>query len=147
MKKILTILVPVILAFTIGILFMDVSKEKDIMPVMSDGGSVKIFQSGVFTSLEEATMDASLKKGIVMQEDEYYNVYLAFLKKSSNIERMIEYLDSQSIYYYLKDGSFDPTFNDVLNHYEDLMASTTSMVAFNQLNKKILERYKVLYEG
>ncbi len=60
---------------------------------------------------------------------------------------MISYLDEKNIYYYVKDINIDPVFLEVLNKYEDLMLSSNSSVAFFQLNKKILERYKILYES
>ena len=126
---------------------MDVTDEKDIIPAMSETINAKIFQVGVYQTLEEAEKEASLKKGIVISEEENYNVYISILKNSSNIEKMMNYLDENSIDYYLKDITLDTEFLDTLNKYENLMKNTTSTVAFIQLNKRILERYQVLYES
>ena len=143
---------------------MDVSKDGETIPVMSDSSSIKLFQTGSFVPqkaikgsavsdfladfpLEEAEKEASLKKGITLKAENNYHVYIGILKNPINIERMISYLDEKNIYYYIKDINLDPVFLEVLNKYEDLMLSSNSSVAFFQLNKKILERYKILYES
>ncbi len=126
---------------------MDTSKEETNIPVMSEVSSPKVFKTGIFDNLNDSEKEASLKKGIALKKGDKYEVIIGILKSESNIERMIQYLNDFNIYYYIEDITLPPTFNDILNKYEDLMASSTSYVAFLQLNKKILERYKVLYES
>lgn len=147
MKYIIRTSIPFILSIILCFIFMDTSKEETNMPVMNEVSSTKIFKSGVFDDLNEAEKEASLKKGIVLKINDKYEVTIGLLKRESNIERMIHYLNDKNIYYYIEDITLSPTFSDILNKYEDLMASSTSSVAFLQLNKKILERYKVLYES
>lgn len=126
---------------------MKVSKEKEIMPTISDINTAKIFQVGVYTNESDALKEASIKKGIVIKEDDNYVVYVAILKSAGNIERMINYLTENNIYYILKDITIDSEFLETLIKYEELMDNATSDVAFIQLNKKILERFEFIYES
>lgn len=135
------------LSIFLGSVFMDISSESEDIPVISTSGNVKIFQTGTYTTKEEAEKEASLKKGIAINENGVFNVYVGILKNDANITRMMSYLEEKDIYYYIKDITIDPTFTDILNKYEDLMQNSTSSVAFFQLNKKILERYEILYEN
>lgn len=147
MKYIIRTSIPFILSIILCFIFMDTSKEETNMPVMSEVSSTKVFKTGIFDNLNDSEKEASLKKGIVLKKDDKYEVIIGILKSESNIERMIQYLNDLNIYYYIEDITLPLTFNDILNKYEDLMASSTSYVAFFQLNKKILERYRVLYES
>ena len=147
MKNYIYIAIPVFISIFLGTIFMDVSKDGDTIPVMSDTSSLNLFQPGSDADLEVAEKEASLKKGITLKIENNYHVYIGILKNPINIERMISYLDEKNIYYYIKDINLDPVFLEVLNKYEDLMLSSNSSVAFFQLNKKILERYKILYES
>lgn len=147
MKRFIYVMVPILFSIFVGSMFMEVSGDSEAIPVIGDSNSVKIFQTGVYTNRDEAEKEASLKKGIVISENENYNVYAAILKNESNINRMMKYLDDKNIYYYIKDKSIDSAFIDTLSKYEDLMLTSTSSVAFLQLNKKILERYELIYEN
>ena len=60
---------------------------------------------------------------------------------------MMRYLDNSKIYYYIKIINISDTLKDNVFKYEELMKSTTSDVAFLQLNKKILELYGEEYEN
>lgn len=147
MKQHIKTFMPLFLSVIFCFIFMDTTKEEIEIPVVSEVNSTKIFKVGEFDDLEEAEKEASLKKGITLVNNEKYEVIIGLLRYSSNIERMISYLDSKGIYYYIEDITISQAFNDIQNKYEDLMTSSTSSVAFLQLNKKILERYKILYES
>lgn len=125
---------------------MDTTKEETI-PVMNEVSQTKIFKTGSYDELDSAEKEASLRKGITLKKEDKYEVVIGILKNNSNIERMISYLDEKDTYYYIEDLQINLAFVDTLNKYEDLMISSTSSVAFLQLNKKILERYKILYES
>lgn len=147
MKHAILTAFPFILSIVLCIIFMDTANEEKNIPVISEVLIAKTFKTGVFDNLEEAEKEANLKKGIVISNNEKYEVIIGILKRSSNLERMIDYLDEKNTYYYIEDTHITDSFNDILNKYEELMNSSTSSVAFLQLNKKILERYKILYES
>lgn len=147
MKHAILTAFPFILSIVLCIIFMDTANEEKNIPVISEVLIAKTFKTGVFDNLEEAEKEANLKKGIVISNNEKYEVIIGILKHSSNLERMIDYLDEKNTYYYIEDIHITDPFNDILNKYEELMNSSTSSVAFLQLNKKILERYKILYES
>ncbi len=147
MKHAILTAFPFILSIVLCIIFMDTANEEKNIPVISEVLIAKTFKTGVFDNLEEAEKEANLKKGIVISNNEKYEVIIGILKRSSNLERMIDYLDEKNTYYYIEDIHITDSFNDILNKYEELMNSSTSSVAFLQLNKKILERYKILYES
>ena len=147
MKQNIYICCLVVFSIFIVALFMEVTSDKEIIPVMVDSNSAKLFQTGTYTTKDEAEKEASLKKGIVIEENDVYNVYISILKNTSNIERMIKYLDENNIYYNLIDIQLNSGFVEILNKYEELMNNTTSTVAFLQLNKKVLESYITFYEN
>lgn len=141
MKQILTISLAVIVSIFIGTFFMKVSNDDADIPVMSDVKNVKAFQVGVYTNEENARREAELKKGIVVHENEYYYVYVAILAEQINIEKMSNYLNQNNIYYYIKDITVKEEFKQELFAFENMMFTTTSEVAFLQLNTKILESF------
>lgn len=147
MKRNIYIASLVLFSIFLGTLFMQVSDNPVEVPVVTESNVAKIFEIGTYKSLEEAEKEASIKKGIVIQEEDYYKVYVSILKRTSNIERMISYLNENNIYFDLKDITIDEVFLTILEKYENLMDNSTSTIAFIQLNKKILERYKSLYES
>lgn len=147
MKQIITVSLAIFASILIGSLFMRVSTEEVDAPVMSEAKNIKAFQVGVYTSKENALKEAELKKGIVVQEKEYYYVYVAILAEQLNIEKMTNYLNQNSIYYYVKDITVTDEFKEELFAIENMMFTTTSDVAFLQLNTKILERFGEIYES
>ncbi len=146
MKQILTVSLAILVSIMIGSLFMRVSTETDV-PAMNEVKNIKAFQVGVYTNLENAQKEAELKKGIVVQEGEYYYIYVSILAEQMNIEKMTNYLNQNSIYYYIKDITVNEEFKNELFAIENMMFTTTSEVAFLQLNAKILESYGATNES
>lgn len=147
MKQILTVSLAVFVSILIGSIFMHISTEETDIPVMNETKNIKAFQVGVYTNAENATKEAELKKGIVVQENEYYYVYVAILGEQINIDKMTSYLNQNSIYYYIKDINVSEDFKQELFSLENMMFTTTSEVAFLQLNTKILESYGDKHES
>lgn len=147
MKQILTVSLAIFASIMIGSLFMRVSTDEEDIPVINEAKNIKAFQVGVYTSKESALKEAELKKGIVVHENEYYYVYVAILGEQINIEKMTNYLNQNSIYYYVKDITVSEDFKQELLAIENMMFTTTSEVAFLQLNTKILESYGGLNES
>ncbi len=134
-------------SLVVGTLFLNVSGEEDVVPVLKEGNIAKAFQTGTYSDFEEASREAGLKKGIVVADNDNYHVYVSILNNDNNIEKMANYLDDLHVYYYIKTIDIPDNFKDTLNKYEDLMKTSTSIVAFNQLNKKILEGYNNAHES
>lgn len=147
MKQILTVTLAIFVSIFVGSLFMRVSTDVNDIPVMNEVKNIKAFQVGVYTDIENAKREAELKKGIVVQEDEYYYIYVSILGEQSNIDKMTNYLNENSIYYYIKDINVTDEFKNELFAIENMMFTTTSEVAFLQLNTKILESYGAMYES
>ena len=80
--------------------------------------------------------------GTVEYDGTYYYVYASILSDSQNIEHMINYLNENNIYYYVKNITASEAFKNELYKYEELMKSTVSDVAFLELNEKILDLYE-----
>lgn len=147
MKQVLTVSLAIFISILIGSLFMRVSTDETEIPVISESKNIKAFQVGVYTSEENALKEAEIKKGIVVHENEYYYVYVAILGEQINIEKMTNYLNQNSIYYYVKDITVSEDFKQELFAIENMMFTTTSEVAFLQLNTKILESYGGINES
>lgn len=147
MKQVLTVTLAIFVSIMIGSLFMRVSTDETDIPVMNETKNIKAFQVGVYTTEENALKEAELKKGIVVHENEYFYVYVAILGEQINIEKMTNYLNQNSIYYYVKDITVSEEFKQELFAIENMMFTTTSEVAFLQLNTKILESYGGINES
>lgn len=120
---------------------MQTTSETDEIKVSSTYGSVIAFQIGAYESLDNATDISKVYDGTVVKQDNVYLVYVAVLSNTKNIERMMNILDENNIYYYTKVIDIDTKLNEELRKYEELMLKTTSDVAF----KKLVYQYIKLY--
>ena len=141
MKNLFTILLSIIFSILIGTCFMQTTSETDEIKVSSTYGSVIAFQIGAYESLDNATDISKVYDGTVVKQDNVYLVYVAVLSNTKNIERMMNILDENNIYYYTKVIDIDTKLNEELRKYEELMLKTTSDVAF----KKLVYQYIKLY--
>lgn len=141
MKNLFTILLSIIFSILIGTFFMQTTSETDEIKVSSTYGSVIAFQIGAYESLDNATDISKVYDGTVVKQDNVYLVYVAVLSNTKNIERMMNILDENNIYYYTKVIDIDTKLNEELRKYEELMLKTTSDVAF----KKLVYQYIKLY--
>lgn len=140
MKNILAITSGVIIAVFIGSLFMRVSSDTEgTSTLVNYENNVKAFQVAAYTSLNAANDEAKSKNGVVIKDNDYYCVYIAILRDSSNINRMIKYLNDNQTYYYVKNIDLSSEIQDNLIKYEELMKNTNSDVAFIKLNNQILK--------
>lgn len=142
MKNVVVGLLGLAFAVFVGLLFMDSTKNEETVPVINTNNQAKAFQLGAYNNLESANKEASLHGGKVIQDENYYYVYYSILQEQSNIEKMLNYLDKNNISYYLKNIEPDQSFLSKLTSYEELMKSTTSEIAFLELNKRIIESYE-----
>lgn len=141
MKSMITIFLSVVTAVLIGTLFIDTSSEPATKTMMGTYGNLTAFQVGAYNEIESANEISTKYEGIVIHDGDYYLVYVALLSNSLNIERMMQYLDENKIYYYVKTIDASEEFIEDLYKYEELMKQSSSNIAFMQLNKKILTIY------
>ncbi|MBO5475719.1 MAG: hypothetical protein J5982_04385 [Bacilli bacterium] len=140
MKNILAVTFGVIISVIIGSLFMKVSNNpSDSSTLVNYENNIKAFQVAAYTSTQAAEEEAKNKNGIVIKDDDYYCVYIAILRDSSNVNRMIKYLNDTQTYYYVKNIDLSSDIQDNLTKYEELMKNTNSDVAFIKLNNQILK--------
>lgn len=140
MKNILAITFGVIIAVFIGSLFMRVSSDvEESSTLVNYENNVKAFQVAAYTSLSSAQEEAKNKNGVVLKDDDYYCVYISILRDSTNINRMIKYLNDTQTYYYVKNIDLSSGAQENLTKYEELMKNTNSDVAFLKLNDQILK--------
>ena len=140
MKNILAVTFGVIISVIIGSLFMKVSNNpSDSSTLVNYENNIKAFQVAAYTSIQSAEEEAKNKNGIVIKDDDYYCVYIAILRDSSNVNRMIKYLNDTQTYYYVKNIDLSSDIQDNLTKYEELMKNTNSDVAFIKLNNQILK--------
>lgn len=140
MKNILAVTFGVIISVIIGSLFMKVSNNpSDSSTLVNYENNIKAFQVAAYTSIQAAEEEAKNKNGIVIKDDDYYCVYIAILRDSSNVNRMIKYLNDTQTYYYVKNIDLSSDIQDNLTKYEELMKNTNSDVAFIKLNNQILK--------
>lgn len=148
LKNILAITFGVIIAVFIGSLFMRVSSEnEETSTLVNYENNVKAFQVAAYTSLNAAKSEAEKKKGIVIQDGDYYCVYIAILRDSANINRMIKYLNDNQTYYYIKNIDLSGDAQNDLIKYEELMKNSNSDVAFLKLNDQILKMVGETHEN
>ena len=140
MKNILAITFGVIISVFIGSLFMRISSDEDsLSSLVNYENNIKAFQVAAYTSFNAALDEAKNKNGIVIKDEDYYCVYIAILRDSSNINRMIKHLNDNQTYYYVKNIDLSSEIQEELVKYEELMKNTTSDVAFLKLNDQILK--------
>lgn len=123
---------------------MDVSGE--VEEVSDTYGNLIAFQLGAYKDEESAKRIAEEHDAIVVQEENYYVVYNAILSNSSNIDRMMDILDNDQVFYYAKVISASDLYIGELYKYEELMKNCTSDIAFLKLVNQILKKYEVTYE-
>lgn len=144
MKNALAAILAVVAVIGLGSLFMKNSSDPvDTIPVSnSTYQDLKAFQIGAYTNVESANHEANEKDALVVSDGKYYYVYKAILSNTANIEKMINYLNKENVYYYIKNIDSSQNFKDELYKYEEMMRQTTSDIAFLELNKRILALYE-----
>lgn len=143
MKNIFASVLAIIIVILIGSLFMKTtSSDEEISSVNHELNVIKAFQIGAYKTKESAVEIANKNNGAISFDGEYYYVYIAILEDLENIEKMMRYLSKNNTYYYLKNITVPENFKSNLIKYEELMKSTTTEIAFLELNKQLLRQYK-----
>jgi hypothetical protein len=139
MKNIIAITIGVVISVLIGTLFANLTSKEDTSVVVSSTNETKAFQVGSYTNFDNASIEATNKNGIVVKDGSYYCVYVSVLKDTANINKMVEYLNKNNIYYYIKNITISSELESELVKYEELMKNSSSDVAFMKLNEQILK--------
>lgn len=146
MKNIFSLLLGSIISIFIATLFMPKSGEVETIPVLNELNT-KVFQVGAYNDITSALEYANKVNAKVIENEGMYYVYLSILSDQENIEHMVSFLNSNNIYYYIKNIDTSKEFQDELIKYEELMKQTSSDIAFIELNKRIMEMYEGIYEN
>ena len=147
MKNVIAAVLAVIVAIGLGSLFIERHKAEKVNTVMNEVTELKAFQVGAFSNQDAATDLATKLNGKVINGDNLYYVYISVLSDAENIAKMINYLNKNSIYYYMKTVDASDNFKNELYKYEELMKATTSDIAFWELNKQLINEYEVSYHA
>ena len=144
MKKLLCILLGILSAFTISKYFIG----QDSIPTISleEANTAYIFQIGVYNDRAKAEKLSKNNKGIIIEKDNKYYVYVGILKNKNNINKLKTILEKKKIKYYQKEEQVNNIFYNKLEELEILMENTKTEVAFNKINETILNYYKENYE-
>ncbi len=145
MKNLFALILGCAISVLIATLFMPSTKTPEEIPVMKEM-TVKAIQLGAYQALDSAQAMAEKHHGIVVSDNGYYTVYASILSNEANVAKMMAYLEKDNIYYYVKSISTTEAFNEELKKYEEMMMATTSDIAFQELNKRILDLYEATYE-
>lgn len=146
MKNIFSLILGSLISILIATLFMPKSGEIESVPVMKELNT-KVFQVGAYEDKTSALEYANKLNAKVVSVDNLYYVYLSILSDQQNIEKMVGYLNSNNIYYYIKNIETSSSFQEELIKYEELMKQTSSDIAFIELNKRVMELYEGNYEN
>jgi len=136
MKKTLPYICSLITGLVFGFfLFQD--PDFDIREVFAETITVSAFQLGVFNNQDSALDLKSRHEGaIVMKEEDVYRVYFSLLTNDRVIARMSEYLNNQSINYFIRQITIrDSNLIRAINDYERTMVegSDTVLISVNKL--------------
>lgn len=139
MKNIIATFLGLSVVLFLSTYFIQVSD--DTQKVSTNLVNPKIIQIGAFEEKDSADYMVNNIGGKIVKDDVFYYVYIGILSDTANIERIISYMNKNNIYYYIKDGNFNTSFLEELNKYEEMMKTTTSDIAFLELNKKVIDIY------
>ncbi len=129
-----------LIGFILGfITYKNYSKQVDM--VFSSDNTSYAFQIGVYNTSESANQKASENNGIVIQDNDFYRVYIAIATSNLLKEELSSYYDNQDISYYIKDITIDNNLKNKLIPYESLLSSVSAK-DYSLIINKMLNEYK-----
>lgn len=142
MKKLIPYLLSLIIGSFFGyLLFQDT--DFNVKDVFASTLSAKAFQLGVFNNLSAAEeFKEKYEPSIIINDDDVYRVYYSILTNKKVISKMEDYLEDNSINYYLKDIVItDDSLIKSLSEYESSMEEG-SVNVLTSLNNLIMSSYE-----
>lgn len=142
MKKLIPYLLSLIIGCFFGyLLFQDT--DFNVKDVFASTIHAKAFQLGVFTNLSAAEeFKEKYEPSIIINDDDVYRVYYSILTNKKVISKMEDYLEDNSINYYLKDIVItDDSLIKSLSEYESSMEEG-SVNVLTSLNNLIMSSYE-----
>ena len=125
-KTILTIVLAILIGFTFGFFFLKKITPKTITEVSNIKSQVYAFQIGVYKNKDNATKNATTNNSIVVEDNNFYRVYIALLKDQTLIDNLKKYYDSIGLNYYLKAINVSDNTENIINNYELLLNNCDS---------------------
>lgn len=136
-----TIALAIIIGMLLGLIFYTDSKAK-IKEVFDESLIITIVQIGVFNDIKNAETLSKKNSGVVFTDDKHY-VYFAISSNEELLNKNIIYLKKKDINYYLKKVNVtNIKFIDYLKKAEKLLSETDNQSVINEINIKILQKYK-----
>lgn len=120
MKKVLlSILIAIIIGFSFGYIFL---KRFNMSKVStSDIVNIYAFQVGVYKNYNNALNVSNINNGIIINDNDSYRVYSAFLSDMEIVNNLKEYYKTNNINYYLKQINVSNDTLTIINDYEILL--------------------------
>ncbi len=139
MKKYLKILgFAVLIGGVIAFLFyQDINRE--VKAITKKDGVVKIFQVGVFKTLDNANNFANtFPSSYIYKTDDYYRVIIAVCYLEDACQKLETFYQNQGIDYYLKEVRLSKSFIEKLDNYEKIIVKSTKAEVINNINNNVL---------
>lgn len=134
MKK---ILIFITLAISLGLLisfyYYNVLKNNINIKVIS------IFQTGVYSSYDEALI-ASDSKSKIFYDGKLYHIYDSIVSDKTSKEKMINFYKENNIDYYIKEKYVNTSLYENINKYSELIKISDDE-SLKIINKQIIEKY------
>lgn len=101
----------------------------------------KAFQIGVFSNYDNAYRVAQRNNGIVVNDEDYFRVYVAILYDDLAISKLCSYYDEIGLNFYLKEVRVSDDFVESISVNEDLLIKSSSDT-YSVINLNVLEMYE-----
>lgn len=103
--------------------------------------SATAFQVGVFSKLENANKNAQKNNGVVIEDGDFYRVYIALSTREDLSQKLSQYYQKKGVNYYLKEISITPEFSETIKNYEEMLMKS-SEDTYETINIDILKKYQ-----
>lgn len=104
--------------------------------------TVYAFQVGTFTNNDDAINKLDeLPSGIVIKNNNEYEIYVALYKDLEIVNKMVEYYNENNINIYLKMINVNKEFYNILDNYEEIIRKSTDNTIYDKVNQSVLKTY------
>ena len=142
-KTLISILLSLLIGSVFGyIVFRNI--DNNIEAAFFGTKELTFFQAGIFLNKENAyEFASSFANATVIEENDFYRVYISILRDPVSVDIMKAHFDSQDLTYYLRRVSIrENNFTKELPKYEAVLLNATKDSTFELINEKILNLFK-----
>ncbi len=144
MKKVLIIgFLAIIVGAVLGKIMFD-QYEKEIVEVLKETEVIYIFQQGVYSTVDNVEKNTNnLENYIIVEDEDYYRVYVGATKKKENINKIREAFVKAGNDIYVRELNTDnQSFLEILGQYDTLLASANEEKQVFQISKQVINMYE-----